>query len=110
MGSKKVKSKVEKVKRAKSSDEVIGYDNLNGDPVFKKEETNVKAEKEKKEKLILETVMPEGKVAEKLEPLQPGQKYFEAPDGTLIIGEADRQQVWYRKLNDGKGGWINPKR
>lgn len=45
-----------------------------------------------------------------LEPLQPGQKYFEAPDGTIIIGEADKQQIWYRGGNDGKGAYINPKR
>jgi len=45
-----------------------------------------------------------------LEPLQPGQKYFEAPDGTVIIGEADKQQVWYRAGNEGKGCYINPKR
>jgi hypothetical protein len=41
-----------------------------------------------------------------LEPLQPGFKYFEAPDGTVIIGEADKQQVFYRAGNC----WINPKR
>jgi hypothetical protein len=49
-------------------------------------------------------------IKEKVEPLQPGQKYFEAPDGTIIVGEADKSEIWYRKLNDGKGGWINPKR
>ena len=43
-------------------------------------------------------------------PLEPGFKYFEAPDGTLIIGEADKQQVWYRAGNGGKGCFINPKR
>lgn len=42
--------------------------------------------------------------------LPPTQRYFEAPDGTLIIGEADKQQIWYRGMNNGKGGWINPKR
>jgi hypothetical protein len=41
-----------------------------------------------------------------LEPLQPGFKYFEAPDGTIIVGEADKQQVFYRAGNC----WINPKR
>jgi len=45
-----------------------------------------------------------------LEPLHPGQKYFEAPDGTIIIGESDRDRVWYRQGNGGKGCWINPKR
>lgn len=41
---------------------------------------------------------------------QPGQKYFEAPDGHLILGEADKQQLWDRRLNNGKGAWINPAR
>lgn len=39
-----------------------------------------------------------------------GQRYFEAPDGHLIVGEEDRQQVTDRRLNNGKGGWINPMR
>ena len=46
----------------------------------------------------------------KLEPLGPGQKYFEAPDGTILIGEADMPHLWYRAGNGGKGEWINPKR
>lgn len=45
-----------------------------------------------------------------LEPLGPGQKYFESPDGDIVIGEADKDRIWHRKLNNGKGGWINPKR
>jgi hypothetical protein len=45
-----------------------------------------------------------------LEPLQPGQKYFEAPDGDIIIGEDTKSQIWHRKLNGGRGGWVNPKR
>ena len=49
-------------------------------------------------------------VKEVLEPLQLGQKYFEAPDGTIVIGEADKNELWYRKLNNGRGGFINPKR
>jgi hypothetical protein len=53
---------------------------------------------------------PEQTPTSPLPVLQPGEKYFEAPDGTLLVGEADKQQLWYRKLNDGKGGWINPKR
>lgn len=73
------------------------------------------AEKEKEEKTvngILKKEEPnaDAKPTITIEPLQPGQKYFEAPDGTIIIGESDKQQVWYRKLNNGKGGWINPKR
>ena len=49
-------------------------------------------------------------VKPKLEPLGPGQKYFEAPDGTILIGEADMPHLWYRAGNDGKGMFINPKR
>jgi len=47
---------------------------------------------------------------EKVEVLGPGQMYFEAPDGTLVVGEVGKQQLWYRKGNNGKGMWINPKR
>lgn len=46
----------------------------------------------------------------KLEPLGPGQRYFEASDGTILIGEADKNQLWYRNGDGGKGCWINPKR
>lgn len=49
-------------------------------------------------------------VKPKLEPLGPGQKYFEAPDGTILIGEADMPHLWYRAGNEGKGLWINPRR
>lgn len=42
--------------------------------------------------------------------LQHGQKYFEAPDGHVIIGEEEKQQINDRRLNNGKGGWINPMR
>lgn len=45
-----------------------------------------------------------------LEPLGVGQAYFEAPDGTILIGESSKPHLWYRAGNDGKGMWINPKR
>lgn len=45
-----------------------------------------------------------------LPPLEAHLKYFEAPDGELIVGEADKSHVWYRKGNNGNGCWINPKR
>jgi hypothetical protein len=45
-----------------------------------------------------------------LDPLGPGQAYFEAPDGTIVVGEDTKDSVWYRALNKGKGGWINRKR
>jgi len=45
-----------------------------------------------------------------LAPLPAGQKYFESPDGHVIVGEHDRGQVMDRRLNKGRGGWINPMR
>jgi hypothetical protein len=46
----------------------------------------------------------------KLEPLGPGQRYFEAPDGTVLIGEDTQPHIWYRAGNEGKRMFINPKR
>lgn len=43
-------------------------------------------------------------------PLSPGQQFFEAPDGEILIGEADKTHLWSRRANGGKGGWINPRR
>lgn len=45
-----------------------------------------------------------------LQPLPAGQNFFETPDGEIIIGEADREQVWSRRMNGGRGGWVNPRR
>lgn len=42
--------------------------------------------------------------------LGPGQKYFEAPTGEILIGEEDATHMWWRGGNGGKGMWINPKR
>ncbi len=44
------------------------------------------------------------------DPLGPGQKYFEAPSGEILIGEASATHMWWRAGNGGKGMWINPKR
>lgn len=49
-------------------------------------------------------------VKPKLEPLGPGQKYFEAPSGEILIGEEDATHIWWRAGNGGKGMFINPKR
>jgi hypothetical protein len=43
-------------------------------------------------------------------PLAPGQKFFETYDGEIIIGEADKEQVWCDRLNNGKGAWVLPRR
>lgn len=45
-----------------------------------------------------------------LDALGPGQKYFEAPTGEILIGEEDASHMWWRGGNGGKGMWINPKR
>jgi hypothetical protein len=81
--------------------------------VIKKEEVIKKVKKPESISEPIKEVVNEAKETKKegiLEPLQPGQKYFEAPDGTVIIGEADKQQIWYRAGNGGKGFFINPKR
>jgi len=38
------------------------------------------------------------------------QKLFEAPDGTLIIGDKGADRIWYRTDNKGGGMFINPRR
>ena len=43
-------------------------------------------------------------------PLQPGQAFFESPEGEILVGEADKGKMWSRTMNGGKGGWINPRR
>ena len=74
------------------------------EPVVEVKEAVVVNEEKKEEPAKAVQVKP------KLEPLGPGQKYFEAPDGTILIGEADMPHLWYRAGNDGKGMFINPKR
>lgn len=43
-------------------------------------------------------------------PLAVGQQFFEAPDGEILIGEADKTAMWSRRMNGGRGGWVNPRR
>ena len=43
-------------------------------------------------------------------PCNSDQQYFEAPDGTIIVGEKSATRIWYRAGNDGEGMWIRPKR
>jgi hypothetical protein len=43
-------------------------------------------------------------------PLDPGQKFFEAPDGTIMVGEANKNHMWWRAGNGGHGMHINPRR
>lgn len=51
---------------------------------------------------------PTGKELPKLE---SDQQYFEAPDGTVMVGQKSDQRMWYRNLHgQGKGGWILPRR
>lgn len=42
--------------------------------------------------------------------LGEGQAYFEAPDGSILIGDAVHDRLWYRAGNNGRGMWINKKR
>lgn len=99
-----------KVKTAKKATDAKPITQAEQDKLeIAKEKPSEKTEtqKEKVEVNVLKKAEP---AKEKLAPLPPGQKYFEAPDGTHIIGEEEKQQLWYRKMNNGKGGWINPKR
>lgn len=42
--------------------------------------------------------------------LLPSQKFFESPEGYIVIGEADKGSIWCRQANRGKGMEINPRR
>ncbi len=78
------------------------------------EKENAKEIKEVQEEKVVNVLIDKSEVVPKaepkLEPLQPGQKYFETPDGEIIIGESTKQQIWVRRLNNNAGGWVNPKR
>lgn len=67
-----------------------------------KEDTYEEERKEGTEKTLL--------VKPVLDALGPGQKYFEAPTGEIIIGEEDATHLWWRAGNGGNGMFINPKR
>ncbi len=43
-------------------------------------------------------------------PLEKGQKFFESPEGFIVVGEASQEDVWCRKANGGKGMRINARR
>lgn len=45
-----------------------------------------------------------------LQVLPPTQKFFESPEGFIVIGEADKSSIWCRAANNGKGMEINPRR
>lgn len=82
--------------------EVIENDAISQDSEqIKSEETN---EEEREETAKAVQVKPV------LDALGPGQKYFESPDGTILIGEEDATHMWWRAGNGGKGMWVNPKR
>jgi hypothetical protein len=44
------------------------------------------------------------------QPLPPGTRFFETPDGEIIVGDAEKSHVWSRRMNGGRGGWVNPRR
>jgi hypothetical protein len=52
----------------------------------------------------------EQKATPTIEPLGPGQQYFEAPTGEILIGSSDATRLFFRAGNNGEGMWINPKR
>jgi len=71
------------------------------------EEIKEKIEKTETKSEVLKAKRACGCCDVELAPLPPGQKYFEAPDGHVIIGEEKVSQVWDRRK---KGAWINPLR
>lgn len=42
--------------------------------------------------------------------LEEGQAFFETPEGEILIGQSDRDRMWSRTMNNGKGGWCNKRR
>lgn len=42
-------------------------------------------------------------------PLSAGQRFFEAPDGFIVVAEADRSHIRDRRSGH-VGEWINPRR
>lgn len=44
------------------------------------------------------------------EPLGPGQKYFEAPTGEVVIGDSTKDHLLWYDPKQGKRVYINPKR
>lgn len=61
-----------------------------------------------------EEVQAEGqeevKTEQTVDALAPGQAYFESPSGEILIGDASKDQLWWRQGNDGRGMWINKRR
>lgn len=45
-----------------------------------------------------------------LQPAPIGTKFFESPEGYVMVGEADKSHIWCKQANGGQGGWINPRR
>ncbi len=77
-------------------------------------EKRIRSEMKAELKVVAKAVSPErARIAESRKalehPLPHGQKFFEAPDGFIIVAEAERPHVIYRPLN-GKEMQINPRR
>jgi hypothetical protein len=92
----------------RQEEEVQENEGLQGDVL--NETKPSKSDQDTRMRALREHDNPEPPKSNKVDALQPGQKYFEAPDGTLVIGEESQGQLWHRKMNNGKGGWINPRR
>lgn len=90
-----------------------------GRPAKIKEEVIHEEEKQETKREVLKfEEKPAAPVAEKiaesrsslLQALDPSQKYFETPEGEVIIGDSEKDRIWSRSMNGGRGGWANPKR
>jgi hypothetical protein len=110
-----VKKPVEKKRgRPKANKEVVNH-------VQEEKDAQAKVDVLKQEPKATETkhvetapMSPEKAVLESRKlldmPLPAGQRLFETPDGEIILGDETRDRAWSRHMNNGKGGWCNPKR
>ena len=82
------------------------------------EQTSAEREQNRQRDLARLRQRPPASFAEQLaesrealkEPLQPGMKFFESPQGFIIVAEATQHKVWCPQENGGKGMWIVPLR
>lgn len=84
------------------------YERKKVEPV--KEAPIVERKEEAKAPVLKEEPKPQVAETPKLPTLAPGQRYFETPEGDIIVGEDGKDRIWSRRMNGGKGGWANPKR
>jgi len=119
---KATRAQVEQPEEVEQVDEVANQETTEDPHEEKEEGQEVLSAHEKRERDIAsarDAVADKGdtvakKIAESRksleQPLQPGQRLFESPEGEIIIGEDSQTQIWSRTMNNGKGGWANPRR